>query len=49
MCNSLHLSSCGISFAVYWLAGAELCFIISSAFFFAPLLLLSRLEEHKED
>ncbi|KAK3514544.1 hypothetical protein QTP70_021603 [Hemibagrus guttatus] len=38
-----------VASSVYWLAGAELCFIITSAFFIAPLLLLSRLEEHKED
>ncbi|TSM85943.1 Major facilitator superfamily domain-containing protein 10 [Bagarius yarrelli] len=38
-----------VASSVYWLAGAEMCFIISSAFFIAPLILLSRLEEHKED
>ncbi|KAL6465480.1 hypothetical protein MHYP_G00256130 [Metynnis hypsauchen] len=38
-----------VASSVYWLAGAEMCFIISSAFFIAPLLLLSRLERHKED
>ncbi|KAF7687394.1 hypothetical protein HF521_014622 [Silurus meridionalis] len=38
-----------VASSVYWLAGAEMCFIISSAFFIAPLILLSRLEQHKED
>ncbi|KAM9446781.1 major facilitator superfamily domain-containing protein 10 isoform 1-T2 [Clarias gariepinus] len=38
-----------VASSVYWLAGAETCFLISSAFFLIPLLLISRLEHHKED
>uniref|UniRef100_W5L4X3 Major facilitator superfamily domain-containing protein 10 n=1 Tax=Astyanax mexicanus TaxID=7994 RepID=W5L4X3_ASTMX len=35
--------------SVYWLAGAEICFLISSVCFVAPLLLLGRLERQKEE
>uniref|UniRef100_A0A671LEF6 Major facilitator superfamily domain-containing protein 10-like n=1 Tax=Sinocyclocheilus anshuiensis TaxID=1608454 RepID=A0A671LEF6_9TELE len=38
-----------VASSVYWLAGAELCFIISSAFFIVPLVLLSRLRRQKEE
>lgn len=38
-----------VASSVYWLVGAEICFIISSVFFTVPLLLLSRLERHKEE
>lgn len=38
-----------IFFAVYWLAGADTCFILSAVFFAVPLFLLNRLEGHKED
>ncbi|KAI2664382.1 Major facilitator superfamily domain-containing protein 10 [Labeo rohita] len=38
-----------VSGHVYWLAGAELCFVISSAFFIVPLILLSRLRRQKEE
>ncbi|XP_030647719.1 major facilitator superfamily domain-containing protein 10 [Chanos chanos] len=38
-----------VASSVYWLAGAEMCYIISSALFVAPLILLSRLEKSKED
>ncbi|KTG02283.1 hypothetical protein cypCar_00026548 [Cyprinus carpio] len=37
-----------VSGHVYWLAGAELCFIISSVFFIVPLVLLSREERRRE-
>lgn len=38
-----------VASSVYWLAGAELCFIISSVFFIVPLILLSRLKRQKEE
>ncbi|XP_051981185.1 major facilitator superfamily domain-containing protein 10-like isoform X2 [Xyrauchen texanus] len=38
-----------VTSSVYWLAGAELCFIASSAFFIVPLVLLSRLKRQKEE
>ncbi|XP_050966719.1 major facilitator superfamily domain-containing protein 10 [Labeo rohita] len=38
-----------VASSVYWLAGAELCFVISSAFFIVPLILLSRLRRQKEE
>ncbi|XP_058632351.1 major facilitator superfamily domain-containing protein 10 [Onychostoma macrolepis] len=38
-----------VASSVYWLAGAELCFIISSAFFIVPLILLSRLGRQKDE
>lgn len=38
-----------VASSVYWLAGAELCFIISSTFFIVPLILLSRMRRQKEE
>ncbi|NP_001017667.1 major facilitator superfamily domain-containing protein 10 [Danio rerio] len=38
-----------VASSVYWLAGAELCLIISSVFFIVPLILLSRLKGQKEE
>ncbi|XP_056314733.1 major facilitator superfamily domain-containing protein 10 [Danio aesculapii] len=38
-----------VASSVYWLAGAEFCFIISSVFFIVPLILLSRLKRQKEE
>ncbi|XP_026858696.2 major facilitator superfamily domain-containing protein 10 isoform X2 [Electrophorus electricus] len=38
-----------VASSVYWLAGAETCFVVSSAFFTVPLLLLGCLERRKED
>ncbi|XP_051552000.1 major facilitator superfamily domain-containing protein 10-like isoform X2 [Myxocyprinus asiaticus] len=38
-----------VTSSVYWLAGAELCFIASSAFFIVPLVLLRRLKRQKEE
>ncbi|XP_076006902.1 major facilitator superfamily domain-containing protein 10-like [Genypterus blacodes] len=38
-----------VSSSVYWLAGAETCFILSSAAFFIPLALLSIARRLKED
>ncbi|XP_076853840.1 major facilitator superfamily domain-containing protein 10-like [Brachyhypopomus gauderio] len=38
-----------VASSVYWLSGAETCFVVSSAFFIVPLFLLGCLERHKED
>ncbi|XP_051960269.1 major facilitator superfamily domain-containing protein 10-like [Xyrauchen texanus] len=38
-----------VASSVYWLAGAELCFITTSVFFIIPLILLSRLKRQKEE
>ncbi|XP_042612657.1 major facilitator superfamily domain-containing protein 10 isoform X2 [Cyprinus carpio] len=38
-----------VASSVYWLAGAEICFIISSTFFIVPLILLVRLRRQKEE
>ncbi|XP_066566646.1 major facilitator superfamily domain-containing protein 10 [Amia ocellicauda] len=38
-----------VASSVYWLAGAEICFIVSSAFFLIPLTLLRHLKDVKKD
>ncbi|XP_062874062.1 major facilitator superfamily domain-containing protein 10 [Trichomycterus rosablanca] len=38
-----------VASSVYWLAGAETCFVASAVFFAVPLFLLNRLERQKED
>uniref|UniRef100_A0A8C9TD11 Major facilitator superfamily domain containing 10 n=1 Tax=Scleropages formosus TaxID=113540 RepID=A0A8C9TD11_SCLFO len=38
-----------VASSVYWLAGAETCYIVSSAFFIVPLALLRRLMQPKKE
>ncbi|KAL4623104.1 major facilitator superfamily domain-containing protein 10 [Arapaima gigas] len=38
-----------VASSVYWLAGAEICYVVSSAFFIVPLLLLRRLRQPKRE
>lgn len=46
--HSICFNSC-VCFTVYWLAGAETCFILSSAAFVIPLALLSTANRLKVD
>lgn len=38
-----------VSFAVYWLAGAELCFTVCAAFFLIPFVLLGSVKQQTKE
>lgn len=45
-CTSLKMNVC---FTVYWIAGAQTCFLLTSAAFVIPLVLLSKASRLKEE
>lgn len=42
-------SNCCVCFAVYWIAGAQVCFLLTSASFIVPLAVLGITRRLKED